>query len=110
MPTEVERQAAEAMPRVVGLLRAVHRRDWSMLARILRTPGWGEGACLALTYWLTDMVTGRPYYAARFPDLVELEAVRSIPLRALIAAEAELERDLPADLRICLAIHTLLGS
>lgn len=108
--TPAERAVAEAMPRVIGLLRAVSRRDWPMMARVVRSTAWNDASCEAMRCWVSDMVTGRGWYAARYEGLRDLEEVRSIATAELLAADRQLSRPLPADLRICLAVHALIGS
>lgn len=101
-----------AKPRVLGLLKAVAARNWSLLGTILRgvgdesASGWTPEAVQAFRLWLSDVLSGSERFFSR-DEVYGLD--RAVPRRALVRAAEMCSMQVRPSLAIALATEALLG-
>lgn len=91
--------------RVLGVLKAVAARNWSLVGRTLNVP-WTESSVMALRLWVNEALTGEHFF---FGPLETFGLDRSVPRQVLQQVEARLEMNAPPGLVVSLTARTLLG-
>lgn len=90
--------------RVLGLLKAVAARNWSLVGQSLNSP-WSERSVDTFRLWLNEGLAGAPVH---FAPGERYGLDRSVPRRAMEEAARRLEADTSPALAVTLAARALL--
>lgn len=99
------REAVANRAKVLQLIQAVARRDWSLVARVLGTK-WDTSHAVALQLWLADVLNGTTHAYAP-GEKAGLDT--TVPRPQLVAAAEALAMDVPPSLGVSLATRKILG-
>lgn len=99
------REAVANRAKVLQLLQAIHRRDWSLTARVLGTK-WDRSHVLALQLWLADVLNGT---TNAYAPGEKMGLDTAVPRARLLGAVDALGMNVPPGLAVQLAARKILG-